>query len=40
MEIGSIHLNLKIKQHKIGYEDVFGIGGITGRRIVRTLGKP
>jgi len=37
MGIESIHL--KIKQYGIGYEDVFGTGGITGRRIARTSGK-
>jgi len=40
MEIGSIYLHLKIKQHGIGYGDVFETGGITGRSIARTLGKP
>jgi len=41
MEIRSIHLNLhcKIKPHVIGYGDVFGMGGITGKRIARISGK-
>jgi len=34
-----LHLNLKIKLNGIGYGDVFGMEGITGRRIARTLGK-
>jgi len=42
MGIESMHLNLNLKikhKHGIGYGDVFGTEGITGRRIARTLGK-
>jgi len=38
MGIESIHLNFNL--NGVGHRDVFGMGGITGRRIVRSLGKP
>jgi len=39
MEIKSMYFNLNLKLNGIGYGDVFGTEGITGRRIARTLQK-
>jgi len=39
IEIGSIHLYFNLEQHAIGYEDVFGMGAITERRLARTLSR-